>query len=47
MTQYNTLKLKWSNSQIKSLLIPLGLIAAASSTDASMHKKMFVSVVKN
>ena len=25
----------------KSLLIPLGLTAAASSTDASIHKKMF------
>ena len=25
----------------KSVLIPLGLIAAASATDAAIHKKMF------
>ena len=27
----------------KSVLIPLGLTAAASATDAAIHKKMFVS----
>ena len=29
----------------KSILIPLGLTAAASATDAAIHKKMFGSVV--
>ena len=29
----------------KSILIPLGLTAAASATDAAIHKKMFVSGV--
>ena len=27
----------------KSVLIPLGLITAASTTDAAIHKKMFIS----
>ena len=30
----------------KSVLIPLGLTAAASATDAAIHKKMFVSCIK-
>ena len=30
----------------KSVLIPLGLTVAASATDASIHKKMFVSCIK-
>ena len=30
----------------KSFLIPLGLTAAASATDAALHKKMFGSGMK-
>ena len=67
MTQYNSLNVKLSNSQInklksgikngtevtlignvliplaKSVLIPLELTAAAATTDAAIHKKMFES----
>ena len=52
MTQYNSLNVKLSNSQFnklksaiknKSVLIPLGLTAAASVADAGIHQKILGS----
>ena len=47
MTQYNTFNVKLSNLQLITLgrllgplLIPLGLIATTSATDAAIHQKM-------
>ena len=52
MTQYNSLNVKLSNSQFnklksaiknESVLIPLGLTAAASAADAGIHQKILRS----
>ena len=58
MTQYNTLNVKLSNSQLNKLksgtkngtevtLKRLGLTAAASATHAAIDKKMFVCIRYN